>query len=129
MSKKAQAATEFLILFMILMAALTVAMYMSIQRSSDLTNTKIGLESMNVLNDASSKINIAFLEGDGFMINLTLPDQIFGRNYTSTIQSNYISLLVVNITYFKALITENITGSLEKGVNLVENRNGVVVIS
>jgi uncharacterized protein (UPF0333 family) len=129
MSKKAQAATEFLILFMILLAALTVAMYMTIQRSSDLTSTKIGLESMNVLNDASSKINIAFLEGDGFMINLTLPDQIFGRNYTSTIQSNYISLLVVNITYSKALLTENITGSLNKGINLVENKNGVVVIS
>ncbi|MCK4496893.1 MAG: hypothetical protein KAU24_01765 [Candidatus Aenigmarchaeota archaeon] len=129
MRQKSQAATEFLILFIILMIALSVALYMSVERTRSLMDTEIGLESMKVLNDASNKINIAFLEGHGFLINLTLPGHIFGMNYSINIQSNYMVLEVYNTTYLKSLLTDNVTGSLEKGINLIENRNGVIVIS
>lgn len=129
MRQKSQAATEFLILFMILMAAFSVALYMSVQRSQSLTDTEIGLESMKVLNDASNKINIAFLEGHGFLINLTLPGKIFGRDYSIDIKSNYMVLEVSNTTYFKSLLTDNITGNLGKGINLIENKKGAILIS
>jgi uncharacterized protein (UPF0333 family) len=129
MRQKSQASIEFIIIFMILMLALTVATYMSAERSYSITKTEIGLETLKVINDISNKVNMAFLEGHGFMINLTLPEEIFGRDYIVGIYSNYISLEVDNTTYFKSLITENITGSLEKGPNLIENKNGVIVIS
>ena len=127
--RKAQAATEFLVLFIILMIALTSATFMTVERSRDLTDTKIALEVTKLLNDASNKINMAFLEGSGFMINLTLPKQVFSLNYTIYIQSNYMSVEIQNTTHFKSLLTDNITGTLKKGVNLVQNKNGVVVIS
>lgn len=127
--RKAQAAIEFLILFIILMIALTAATFMTVQNSRDLTETKISLEVTMLLNDASNKINMAFLEGPGFMINLTLPGQIFSLNYTIYVQSNYMSINIQNTTYFKSLLTDNITGSLNKGVNLVRNRDGEIVIS
>ncbi len=129
MRQKSQAATEFLILFMILMIAFSVALYMSVQRSQSLTDTEIGLESMKVLNDASNKINIAFLEGHGFLINLTLPGKIFNRNYSINIKSNYMVLEISNTTYFKSLLTDNITGNLSKGINLIENKKGAILIS
>lgn len=127
--RKAQAATEFLVLFIILMIALTSATFMTVEKSRDLTDIKIALEVTKLLNDASNKINMAFLEGTGFMINLTLPEQIFSLNYTIYIQSNYMSVEIQNITHFKSLLTDNITGTLKKGVNFVQNKNGVVVIS
>lgn len=127
--RKAQAATEFLVLFMILMIALTSATFMTVERSRDLTDIKISLEVTKLLNDASNKINMAFLEGPGFMINLTLPEQVFSLNYTIYIQSNYMSVEIQNTTHFKSLLTDNTTGTLKKGVNLVQNKNGVVVIS
>lgn len=129
MRQKSQAATEFMILFMILMVAFSVALYMSVQRSQSLTDTEIGLESMKVLNDASNKINIAFLEGHGFLINLTLPGKIFNRNYSINIKSNYMVLEISNTTYFKSLLTDNITGNLSKGINLIKNKKGAILIS
>jgi len=129
MRQKSQSAVEFLILFIIFMVALTAALYVSMERSYSLVNTKLALESTKLLNDVSNKINTAFLEGHGFLINLTLPGQIFGRDYLIGIYSNYIRLEVENTTYFKSLLTENITGSLKMGRNLVENRNGVIVIT
>lgn len=129
MKQKSQAATEFLILFMIMMGVFSATVFMSMQRSQDLADTKIGLESMSILNDVSNKINIAFLEGDGFMINLTLPQQIFGKDYTISMQSNYMILEISNTTYFKSLMTDNITGTLQTGTNLIENKKGVVMIS
>ncbi len=129
MNRKAQAATEFIILFIIVLVVLTATLFMSVQRSQDLTDTRVEMEAMGILNNAANKINIAYLEGDGFMINLTLPDEIFGRNYTIIIKSNYVSIAVSNVTYFKPILTEDITGNLTKGTNLIRNRNGIVVIS
>ena len=129
MSRKGQAATEFMILFIIVLIVLTATLFMSVQRSQDLTDTRVEMETMGILNNAANKINIAYLEGDGFMINLTLPNEIFSRNYTITIKSNYMSIAVSNVTYFKPILTDDITGNLIKGTNLIKNRNGVVVIS
>ncbi len=129
MRQKSQAAVEFLMLFIVFMVALSAALYISMERSQSLVNTKIALESTKVLNDVANKINTAFLEGHGFFINLTIPIHLFGRDYSIAIYSNYIRLEVENTTYFKPMLTENITGSLVKGKNLVENRNGVIVIS
>ncbi len=129
MRRKSQAAAEFLIIFMMLMIALSIAVYMSVYRTQELSGSKIGIETNKILNDVSNKVNMAFLGGPGFMVNLTLPDNIFGREYSIYIQSNYVSLEVSNTTHFKSLVTGNITGSLIKGVNLVRNRDGMIVIS
>jgi hypothetical protein len=127
--KKAQGSVEFMILFIIFMSALSVALYISIERTQDLSRTEVELEANKLLNDVSNKINTAFLEGDGFLINLTLPGKVFGRDYVIGVYSNYVRVEIDNVTYIKGLLTDNITGSLETGTNLVENRKGAVVIS
>lgn len=129
MRKKAQSSIEFMLFFIVFMVALTAALFVSMERSHDLIQQRLALESTKVMNDVSTKINTAFLEGSGFMINLTVPENIYGRDYTIGIYANLIRLEVENQTYFKPILTKNITGILTKGVNLVENKKGVLVIT
>lgn len=125
---KAQTATEFLVIFMIFIAVLTIASFYSLQRVHSVVIYRTEFEATKVLNDVSNKIDIAFLEGDGFMINASLPESILGHDYEITITENVITLTTDNVTYSRILLTQNITGSIVKGQNLIYNNNGLIVI-
>jgi len=125
----AQSAIEFMMIFMIFLLLLSIGALVSMEKTKEISNSQIGLEITKVLNDAVNKINIAFLEGSGFSMNLTLPENIFGMTYSIDTESNYILLTFNNITYSKHILTQNITGNLSPGTNLIRNENGEIIIS
>ncbi len=126
---KAQSSIEFMIIFIILVLALLVSLWIGLMRVREVSTAQTDLEVERLLNDASNKINTAYLEGHGFSINLTMPNKIFGLNYTVQIISNYIYLTINNNTYPKPLLTQNISGTLKKGENLIKNVRGDVLIT
>ncbi|MEE9323805.1 MAG: hypothetical protein V3U72_04635, partial [Candidatus Aenigmarchaeota archaeon] len=89
----------------------------------------IDFEANRILNLAANRINIVYLEGHGFSIGLAVPEKIGVYNYTLEIEGSILWLTVNEISYPRRLLTPNVTGSLEKGTNTIENVNGEIVIT
>ncbi len=126
---KSQSSMEFIAIFMILLAALVVISFISYTQLQAIRQYQTDLEVEKVLNDIAFKINTAYLEGDGFFINMTLPNDIFGTDYTIEINSNEVLMEVSNVSYTKILLTNNITGEPKKGLNFIENRRGEIILT
>ena len=128
-SKEGQASIEFVILFILFLVAITFAMVVSINRSHVISNAQQDLEVNRVLGSMTSKINIAYLEGDGFSMNVTLPDRILREDYTVEVSSNEVVVRFLTRTYVEYILTTNVTGTFSKGTNTIANRNGTIEIT
>lgn len=95
----------------------------------DINVSTIDLNANSFLDVVSGKVDTVFLEGSGFSANLTLPEKIFGMNYSLNIRNGFLFLNISSRIYTKRLLTRNVTGNIKKGYNIIENVNGVVVIS
>jgi len=128
-SREGQASVEFLILFVLFLVAIIFAMTVSINRSHVISNAQQDLEVNMVLGSMASKINIAYLEGDGFSMNVTLPERILREEYTVEVASNEVIIRIGTKAYVEYILTTNVTGTFSKGTNTIENSNGVIEIS
>jgi hypothetical protein len=126
---KAQVAIEFLIIFGTFLVALTLVVLAAWNNIVNIDKSTIDFETNRIMNLISNRINTVYLEGDGFSIGLVVPGQIGVYNYTLDIEGNTLWLTVNEFSYSRRLLTSNITGSLGKGENTIENSNGEIVIS
>ncbi len=128
MKNKSQASVEYVILLLLFMTAFSIAVFFSVNQIQFDNMLRMDMEAGKVVNEISRKINLVVVEGNGFQANLTLPEKILGNNYSVFIQSNFVVLTVQNKTYFKPLLTSNITGTIKKGMNTLYNSNGMIII-
>ena len=128
MKNKSQASVEYVILLLLFMTAVSIAVFFSVNQIQFDNMLRMDMEAGKVVNEISRKINLVVVEGNGFQANLTLPEKILGNNYSVFIQSNFVVLTVQNKTYFKPLLTSNITGTIKKGMNTLYNSNGMIII-
>jgi hypothetical protein len=126
---KGQISTEFMLLFMFFVGMLAFAMVYVIQNIQDTSASTLRIEADNTLFMVKSKLETAFLEGDGFSTNFTLPQRIMGFDYSVNISSGFLFIGINNDTYSSPLITKDITGVPRKGENMLRNINGRLVIS
>ncbi len=126
---KLQAAIEFMIILGAFILFLSLMVHVALQKTSEVNQASDDLEAGQVLESASSKLNTALLEGDGFAINLSLPQKLRGRNYTINISNSFLYVNLSNTFYQTRLLASNISGSLRKGENMVSNRGSVLYIS
>jgi uncharacterized protein (UPF0333 family) len=127
--RKAQISTEFMLLFIFFVAVLAFSMVYLMQSIQSTSESTLGLEVEKTMSIAKSRIETAFLEGDGFSTNFTLPQQIMGFDYSVNISSGFILIEVNNSTHSSPLITKDITGVPRKGENSLRNSGGRLVIS
>ncbi len=125
---RAQTSTEFITMFMVLLAALVIISIVSYSQINAVGRYQFDVEVEKILSEIELKINTAFLEGDGFIINMTLPDRIFSRDYSVGIGGNEVILSVEGITYTKKVLTKDITGVPQKGLNTIRNEAGMIII-
>ncbi len=123
-----QSAMEFIMVFTILVAALVVAAWISLERTNEISAARTRLEVGNMLSDVSNKINTAFLEGPGFSVRLDLPEKLLGADYSIQAHSNNLYLDFRGATYIRQMITQNITGGFATGKNTIRNVGGIIVI-
>lgn len=126
---KAQVSIEFMLLFIFFLGIMAVVMVYVMQSIENTSASTVSLETQQRLSFIKSKIETAFLEGDGFSTNFTLPLQIMNLNYSVGIDSGFVLIEINNMTYSSPLITKDITGTPRKGENLLRNVNGRLVIS
>jgi hypothetical protein len=127
--KSGQSSIEFVLIFSLLLAILAIGATAAWVKIYGVSEANKELEINKVLDETSGKINLAFLEGDGFSIGLKVPQNIFGQNFTINIYNNNIVIYFANSTYSKSLLTENITGVMKKGQNTIKNRAGEILIT
>jgi hypothetical protein len=128
-SLKLQSSLEFILIFSLLLIILAVGATVAWVRVYGINQANRNLEIESILNKASSKIDLAFLEGNGFTTVFVVPSNVFGRDYTIEIHRNNVVIYFSESTYSKGLLTENITGNISKGANTVTNVWGEIVIS
>ena len=128
MEKKCQSTIEFIMVFTLVLAALIVILFISSEKVQDINSEMVEVEARKVLSKIVTKLNTVVLEGNGFSSNLTIPQQILNMNYTIQIQSNFVTITLQNITYIDNILTDNVTGTLQKGVNVIRNINNNLVI-
>ena len=122
---KAQVSVEFMIIAILLLGTISTISVMSIIKSREIEIFNVRLEAENVLTNTANRINTVYLEGEGFIINVTLPQSIRGFNYSVSTNSNFLVITVLTESFSRNLIT-NVTGNLAKGSNMLKNVNGEV---
>lgn len=128
-SIKAQSSVEFMLIFILFMAILTVVVAAVLQNTQGIFSSTLDLEAENTLSLVKSRLDTAYLEGSGFSTNFTLPQTVMVFNYSINISSKFLIMEVNNQTYSKILLTNSTAGTLRKGENMVKNADGVLVIS
>lgn len=120
---------EFMVILGAFVFLLAASIHVSMQKTREVEQASDDLEAGRILEMASSKLNTALLEGDGFSANLTLPEKMRGKGYSINISNGVLYISLPGNTYPTRLLTSNITGSLRKGENMISNRNGGLYIS
>ena len=126
---KAQVSLEFMIIFASFLIILSVSLLITWVKTEEVETLQFNLESLKIINLVSNTINTAYLEGDGYIQNLTLPDNILDLPYQLSISSNMITLNHSYGTVSEKILTNNVTGVLVSGVNTIENRGGMIFIN
>ena len=127
--RKAQVSIEFMLLFMFFMAVLAFSIVSVVQNMQGVSSSALSLETGKALYLVKSKLDTAFLEGDGFSTNFTMPQRIMNIDYSVNISSGFVLIEINNLTYSSSLIAKDITGIPRKGENAIKNVNGKLVIS
>ena len=126
---KAQIAIEFMIIFGAFLIAIILIATISWNNMVNINRSTVDFESNRILNLVSGKIDTSYLQGHGFSINVTVPERIQNYNYTIEIEGLLLWIQIDEASFSKRLLTSNITGTLSKGTNRIENVNGGIVIS
>jgi hypothetical protein len=126
---KAQVAIEFMVIFAIFLVAVTISLFFVWENASEMNTAAIESETRVVVNAIAGKLDTVYLEGDGFSTNLTVPQLISGMNYTLELTAGTVWVTLENRSYGRVVLPSNISGTLRKGVNILRNSNGMIVIS
>lgn len=126
---KAQVALEFIIIFGVFLAATIIISLAVWNNMTSEEKSYIDFEANRIVNMAASRVNTAYLEGDGFSITLAMPEKIGLSDYETQFDGNILWLHMMNVSYSRKLLTPNVTGTLSSGQNKIENINGVIVIT
>jgi len=126
---KAQVSIEFMIIFGVFLAALIMVVLASWNNLVNINQSSLQFEVDRVLDKVSSHINTAYLAGDGFSTNFTVPEKIMNTNFTLYYEGSGIWLRIGGKDYFRKLLTENVTGNITGGTNRIKNLNGRIRIT
>ena len=129
--RKAQSSVEFLLIFIFLLIALLVMSLITFQKSSNILSEQKDYEANEFLREVADKINMVFIEGDGFCMNITLPDTVLEYEYSFLLEGNKLRLSVFGKVYEKPLATKDVVGINNlnsKGMHKLQNKGGTVLI-
>ncbi|MBN2331295.1 MAG: hypothetical protein JXC85_05770 [Candidatus Aenigmarchaeota archaeon] len=127
---KAQIAFEYMFIFGILMAAIIMGTAFAWSKSVEISNQMTRLEVDSLLIRVSDKINTAWLEGEGFSTNITIPEKVADSGFTLNVTSNFLVLSVLEQDFTRPIITKNVTGNFSiGGLNNLANKGDHIAIT
>ncbi len=127
---KLQTAFEFIFIVGMLLAAVIMGTWYSWSRTTDVENSENDMIVGEFLSSVAEKINTAWLEGEGYSTNVTMPMTIAGQPYEINITENYLVVKFLDQERMDVLITNNITGNFTIGApNRLTNRKSFIEIT
>ena len=123
--RKSQVSFEFAVTLFIVITITSIFGLIAADRLLDVRNEQNNLRLEGVAITVKNEIDIAHAMESGYIRSFALPDRIGNRNYSITIQDNYISVLSEDLEY--VLAVQPIDGTVKKGVNVIEKTDIVVL--
>ncbi len=126
-NNKAQGAVEFIIIlggvlffFLVFFAAIQ-------SNVSEKNLEKEKIITQNIALDVQDEINLAAESSEGYYREFSIPENVLGKNYEINIIENfvYVKMGKISVSYKIA----NITGNIQKGVNIIEKQNGEILLN
>lgn len=123
---KGQGGIEFLVYSALLVLLLSVFLLSSYSRQYEFLTLKIENEMKDLANNIAFEINEAVRAGDGYERRFYITTNSVS-DFNVTVGKYYISVEWGNgkVAYAN-IVTENVTGSFSKGLNKINNTNGVI---
>lgn len=127
--KKAQIASEFLILLCIAFLFLLVFLYASAEDIKFLIQKK----ELNAITDMGIFVQNEIFQAtnvyDGYYREFNIPETHYGVNYSITISGNHLIIKSISTQQLLEFPITNVTGNVKKGINNISRIRGVIYLN
>lgn len=129
MKKKAQSAIEFMLIIGAVLFFILILIGIFQQEVA-----KKGIEKRNeVITELTltiqNELNIAAKSSDGYTRQFEIPNTIAGKDYSIGIYSNFLYINTTDGQHSMGLPTQNVTGNLIKGSNVIRKINATIFLN
>ncbi len=126
---KSQTSMEMLSFFLIALLMFSITYTLVFDKTQDAYDSKTRKIALEAAEKIASEINTAVSEGDGYLKNITLPENIFGANYNVSIDRGNVIITWREKNAAARTTVNNITGHFSSGNNLIANKGGIIFVS
>jgi hypothetical protein len=127
---KGQVSVEFLILISLLLVVLTIFVFSDITMRQKLTSVRIEKEVRELCNKIAFEINSAVKAGNGYERSFYIQSNLFGvSDFSISVEPYSLFINFDTSSSVCSTVTENITGEIKKGWNLIKNIDGDIYVS
>lgn len=128
-NRKSQSSIELLLFFSIALLIFSATYSAVSEKTKGAYDSKARSEAIEISEKIAAEINTAASEGGGYTKNITLPKDIFGANYTVSIDAGNVFVAWRGKNVASRTIIENITGLFVSGNNQIKNMGGAIVVN
>jgi hypothetical protein len=129
MKSSAQSSIEFIILVAALMFFFSLMLIVFQQSVYDRNYEKKSAEIRDLALTVQKEINIAAGASNGYRREFVVPEKIFNMEYSITINAGLVYLNSSENLHTIALPVQNVTGQIQKGVNLIRKYNDTIYLN
>lgn len=126
----AQVSVEFIAFVTILSIFLFFTIYHSSNLYSQLNSARILKDAQEISDQVASEINLALKVGDGYSRVFSLPNKISNSlDYEIKVENYRVIVSWKDGLTQSVILTENVTGQLNRGRNLIRNIGGKIYVN
>lgn len=126
----AQVTIEFMVIVSILLFLLLLFVWNSFSLQKEMIALRSYTEARKLSDRIAFEINTALKTGNGYSRNFYVEDSFAGISDFDILVDNYSVLIKWSQGLVSSqILTENITGSVKKGWNFIQNKNGAIYVS
>ena len=129
--RKAQSGLELIVSVAMVLLVFSIVYIKIVNEGIKQNDEELRTSIKYLSNKVAYYLDIAYQEGDGFKINLSLPQNIKGRNYNISVNSNYVIISIGNLNYLTKTLPYNLTNqNLDKTrKNEIYNKGGKLYVT
>jgi len=128
-SKKAQLSIEFSFIAGILLASFVIFMLIVQENLSEETRDRKMMEMKEVANIVKNEIDLAHSSIEGYRREFKLPSQVYGSDYDVRINESIVFVIIPGEKYQLSMAIQDVTGDLNKTLNVITKENGTVKLN
>jgi len=126
---KSQTAIEFLILVGVVLLFFTSFFLILGENIEDKASQNINKNVNEIALLVQEEIGFASDSVEGYYREFKVPQDINGLDYEISLVGNKVYIKSVNEKYSIALPVQNVSGEIEKGINVIQKNGGVVLLN